>query len=408
MPSAVIDERLIQEGKPKVNSLVSVNGLAKSFGRRGQETQVLRDINLEVTDGELLVLLGPSGCGKTTLLRSLVGLDQPDAGRIELGGTCVVDASRGVFVPANRRDVGMVFQNYALWPHMKVRNNVAYPLKSRGLGAALKDGRVEEVLDIVQCGHLADRYPPELSGGQQQRVSLARALAPRPALLLLDEPLSNLDALLRVELRAQLRLLHRTLGFTAVHVTHDQEEAIALGTRVAVMRSGQVEQIGDPAEVYNAPATEYVADFLGARNKLELNAQSGGSEIIGSPITGLTVDSLRGTHSIRLRDEHILVRRGQDGPVADTEARSDGTTVWIPNGRVVELLPGIETSECVIEVGGIRLFSRVHNRSNSARTGDPVDVGFDIQDARCYNTETEGLVANWARTSAHDATEATR
>jgi iron(III) transport system ATP-binding protein len=264
LSATAVAEVVRDAGKPpsERKTLVSVRDLSKSFGRRGKEVQVLRDVQLDVTDGELLVLLGPSGCGKTTLLRSLVGLERPDSGRIDLGGACVVDAERGIFVPPYRRDVGMVFQNYALWPHMKVRKNVAYPLRSRGRSAAIHEGRVEEVLDIVQCGHLADRYPPELSGGQQQRVSLARALAARPALLLLDEPLSNLDALLRVELRAQLRLLHRELRFTGVHVTHDQEEAIALGTRVAVMNAGRVEQIGDPIEVYRAPATEYVADFL--------------------------------------------------------------------------------------------------------------------------------------------------
>jgi iron(III) transport system ATP-binding protein len=393
MTDALVEAMRENDTPTSQRALVSVAGLTKSFGRRGNEVHVLRDVDLEVADGELLVLLGPSGCGKTTLLRCLVGLERPNAGRIELGGAYVVDAARGVFVQPNRRDVGMVFQNYALWPHMKVRKNVAYPLRSRGRTAALDDGRVEEVLDIVQCRHLADRYPPELSGGQQQRVSLARALAPRPALLLLDEPLSNLDALLRVELRAQLRLLHRELGFTAVHVTHDQEEAIALGTRVAVMNAGRVEQIGEPLDVYRAPASEYVADFLGARNRIELRAEASGAVLAGQPIAGLVRDGLRGSFAVRVRDEHLSVRPGTDD---GSGAHADATTAWLRGGRVVELLPGVETSECVAEIGDLRLFARVSTGSADVRPGEAVDVGFTIGKARCYAKDDGRLVPDWA------------
>ena len=400
MPSALVEatrETKDTARSTRAPALVSVHGLTKSFGRPGNEIHVLRNVDLEVADGELLVLLGPSGCGKTTLLRSLVGLERPDSGRIHIGGSCVLDTARGVFVQPNRRDVGMVFQNYALWPHMKVRKNVAYPLQSRGHSAALKGGRVEEVLDIVQCGHLADRYPPELSGGQQQRVSLARALAPRPTLLLLDEPLSNLDALLRVELRAQLRLLHRELGFTAVHVTHDQEEAIALGTRVAVMNAGRIEQVGDPIEVYRAPATEYVADFLGARNRLELRAEDGGVALAGQRLPGLARDDLRGSFALRLRDEHLLVRPTADDISSPASHATTATaTAWLADGRIVELLPGIETSECVVEIGDLRLFARIPTGAMDLRPGQSVEVGFAIDKARCYSQDHGRLVPDWA------------
>ncbi|WP_326686208.1 ABC transporter ATP-binding protein [Streptomyces sp. NBC_01795] len=374
---------------PQGQPLVRVGGLSKTFRRRGGEVRVLREIDLEVAEGEFLVLLGPSGCGKTTLLRCLVGLERPDAGRIDLGRTCMVDAERGVFAPPNHRDVGMVFQNYALWPHMPVRKNVAYPLRSRKQGAALREGRIEEVLDIVQCGHLADRYPPELSGGQQQRVSLARALAPRPALLLLDEPLSNLDALLRLELRAQLRVLHRKLGFTAVHVTHDQEEALALGTRVAVMKEGQVEQIGDPVEVYRAPATEYVADFLGARNRIEMRVDSSAARIAGRTVDGVVRAGLTGAFVLRMRDEHLAVRSA-GGPGAPR-------TAWLSGGRVIELLPGVETSTCVVELDEQMFYARLDTGLVDVRPGDQVDIGIVVDKTTCYDEDGD-LVREWCAT----------
>ena len=409
MSATALAEAVNGTGKPppERTALVSVRDLSKSFGPRGKEVAVLRDVQLDVIDGELLVLLGPSGCGKTTLLRSLVGLERPNSGRIDLGGSCVVDTERGIFVPPNRRDVGMVFQNYALWPHMKVRKNVAYPLRSRGKRGASNDGRVEEVLDIVQCGHLADRYPPELSGGQQQRVSLARALAASPALLLLDEPLSNLDALLRVELRAQLRLLHRKLRFTGVHVTHDQEEAIALGTRVAVMNAGCIEQIGDPIEVYRAPATEYVADFLGARNRIPVVADGSGVTVAGQPIRGLVDERLRGAFAVRLRDEHIVVRRDVERTPDGTAgaAAYDGSTVWLDDGLLVEQLPGVEVSECVVDVGALRLFARVPAGSVDAAAGERVRIGFTVEKARCY-AEDGQLVQSWT-TSPTSTTQPT-
>lgn len=367
---------------------VRIQGLNKTFTRGRDSVHVLHNIDLDVKKGELLVLLGPSGCGKTTLLRCLVGLEKPGKGSIQLGGTSVVDAERKVFVQPNRRDVAMVFQNYALWPHMKVGQNVAYPLKARRLKSELKNGRVDEVLRVVQCGHLVNRYPPELSGGQQQRVSLARALAPRPALLLLDEPLSNLDALLRIELRAQLRLLHRQLGFTGVYVTHDQEEALALGTRVAVMKEGRFEQIGAPQEVYRRPATEYVADFLGARNRLELTAPGDGSaRVEGSDLPGFVRPGFSGSYVLRLRDGDVKIR-----PTGSSVG--DDGLYWVQGAELVEVLPAGDHAEHVVRIGDLQLFVDVPTAEGVLTPGGGVELGLDPETTLCYDTDGR-LVPDW-------------
>lgn len=359
---------------------VRVSSLNKIFQRKKEEVHVLRDVELEVRKGELLVLLGPSGCGKTTLLRCLVGLERPSTGRIELGRDVVAEIDTGVFVPPNRRNVGMVFQNYALWPHMKVSENVAYPLKARKLEKTLGAGRVEEVLGIVQCDHLADRYPPELSGGQQQRVSLARALAPQPAVLLFDEPLSNLDALLRIEMRAQLRRLHRSLGFTGVYVTHDQEEALSLGTRVAVMQNGRIAQIGAPQDVYRNPCTEQVADFLGARNSLPMHvATDGTTTVAGQQLTDhVSPTRHAGAYTLRIRPGHVRLR-----PTSGSGGTGD--TNWVAGGLVVEILPGADRTEYIVELGDAVLYVEIPAMGPSFRTGDRVDVGLPIASTHCYD-----------------------
>lgn len=367
---------------------VSVKNLNKIFSKgRGPGVHVLKDINLEVPRGELLVLLGPSGCGKTTLLRCLVGLEQPTSGSVDLANRTVVDADRGLYVAPNDRDVAMVFQNYALWPHMKVSKNVAYPLKARKKKELLAAGRVEEVLRIVQCDHLADRYPPELSGGQQQRVSLARALCPNPSLLLLDEPLSNLDALLRIELRAQLRHLHRTLKFTGVHVTHDQEEALALGTRVAVMNAGRVEQIGRPDDVYSKPATEYVADFLGFRNTFDLVVANDQTTVDGHKVSSCVAETLsEGSYSLRARPTHTRLR----SPGGEGAAH----TVYYAATVINEVLPGVSSTEYVVELDGKSQFIDVPGKIQFRR-GDPVEVGLDLELTHCYD-ESSARVEGWS------------
>ena len=237
---------------------------------------IVDDLDLEIERGEFLVLLGPSGCGKTTTLRCLAGLETPEAGSIEFQGQTMFDAARRVNVPANKRNLGMVFQSYALWPNMTVRKNIAYPLKVRKMKEALDAGRVEEAAEMVDCGHLLARYPSQLSGGQQQRVAVARGLVSRPDLVLFDEPLSNLDARLRDTVRTEIHRLHESLGFGVVFVTHDQSEAFALGDKLAIMRAGKIEQLGIPQHVFDNPASDYVAEFIGMSNRLELHRSGSG------------------------------------------------------------------------------------------------------------------------------------
>src|SRR3989441_6165802 len=236
---------------------IALRSVAKRFGA----TAAVEGVTLDITDGELFTLLGPSGCGKTTLLRLIAGFYRPpDAGQIHFG------ARRVDALPPYARNIGMVFQNYALWPHMTVRANVTYGLRLRKLAAGEIAGRLERGLRQVNLIGLEDRYPGQLSGGQQQRVALARALVLNPDILLLDEPLSNLDAKIRVQVRAEIRRLQQSLGITTVYVTHDQEEALSLADRVAVMRDGQVLQVGAPKELYERPRTRFVADFVGTNN----------------------------------------------------------------------------------------------------------------------------------------------
>jgi multiple sugar transport system ATP-binding protein len=259
---------------------VKFEGISKRFGAQ----TVLQHIGLEVNAGECLVLLGPSGCGKTTLLRVLAGLERADSGRVFIGDRDVSDVE-----PADR-DVAMVFQNYALYPHFTVRENIAFPLRARGAAAADIDTRVNDAAARVGLDSLLDRRPAQLSGGQQQRVALARALVRNPSVYLMDEPLSNLDAQLRLQTRAELKRLHQELGTTMVYVTHDQSEAMTLGTRIAILRQGEVVQVGSPLELYRAPINTFVATFL------------------GSPPMNL-IDDTRNGHVVKLgvRPEDVIV-----------------------------------------------------------------------------------------------------
>jgi iron(III) transport system ATP-binding protein len=223
-------------------------------------------ISFTAPAGKQLTLLGPSGCGKTTTLRAVAGLEQPSSGRIRIGNKTVFDRAAGINVPAEQRGLSMVFQSYAIWPHMTVFENVAYGLRVRGKSAAEVRERVGHVLDLVQMSTFGERSASQLSGGQQQRVALARACAFSPSVLLFDEPLSNLDAKLRGDMRIELRELQHRLGVTSLYVTHDLEEALAMSDNIIVMRSGNIEQSGPPAEIYNFPRTEFVADFVGSAN----------------------------------------------------------------------------------------------------------------------------------------------
>ena len=238
---------------------------------------VVSDVSFQARPGEQLTLLGPSGCGKTTTLRAVAGLEKPSAGRIRVGGTVMFDAAAGINVPAERRGLSMVFQSYAIWPHMTVFENVAYGLRVRRTSETEIKKRVGDALDLVQMGNFAQRHASQLSGGQQQRVALARACAFSPTVLLFDEPLSNLDAKLRGDMRIELRELQHRLGVTSLYVTHDLEEALAMSDQILVMRAGHIEQSGPPGEIYNYPRTAFVADFVGSSNLIRGTLQPGQS-----------------------------------------------------------------------------------------------------------------------------------
>ncbi|MFT4067606.1 ABC transporter ATP-binding protein [Paraburkholderia sp.] len=268
---------------------VALRNLRKQFGN----AVAVADFSLGIADGEMVAFLGPSGCGKTTTLRMIAGFVEPSGGSIEIGGRDVTS------LPPDRRNTGMVFQRYALFPHMTVAQNVEFGLKMRKLQTAERDARIREALDMVRMTQLRDRYPRQLSGGQQQRVAIARALAVRPEVFLLDEPLSNLDAKLRVEVRDEIRALQQRLGLTTIFVTHDQEEALTIADRLAVMHDGRVQQIGTADALYERPANHFVADFLGKMNFFE-----GGFDQDGRFVTRRGTPIALGT----LRDEHPAAR----------------------------------------------------------------------------------------------------
>jgi iron(III) transport system ATP-binding protein len=244
---------------------IAVRGLAVRYG----EVTAVHEVSFSVARGELVTLLGPSGCGKTTTLRSIAGLEQPHAGSIALGGRTVYDGATRSLVPTEDRGVSMVFQSYAIWPHMTVAQNVAYGLRVRGLKRDAIAASVDEALGLVQMRPFADRMATRLSGGQQQRIAVARAIAFHPEVVLFDEPLSNLDAKLRAEMRVEIRELQQRLSITALYVTHDQEEALAISDRVIVMQGGRIEQEGPPEVLYNRPTSRFVADFMGSANLIE-------------------------------------------------------------------------------------------------------------------------------------------
>jgi iron(III) transport system ATP-binding protein len=247
---------------------IEVRNLRRNYG----DTIAVAGVDLEIAEGEMLVLLGPSGCGKTTIMRCIAGLDNPQDGRISIGGRVVYDPRQGINVPANKRNVGMVFQSYAIWPHMTVRGNVGFPLEMAGRDRAYIQKRVPEILALVALSGFEDRGASYLSGGQMQRVALARSLAMEPSVLLFDEPLSNLDAQLRESMRTMLRELQTQLGITSVYVTHDQREGLALADKIVVMNKGRVEQVADPVTLYRNPRTATIADFLGYSNVFDVDA----------------------------------------------------------------------------------------------------------------------------------------
>jgi iron(III) transport system ATP-binding protein len=248
-----------------MNGMVELDHLSKNFGA---ET-VVNDVNLAVKEGEFVTLLGPSGCGKTTTLRCIAGLERPDGGEIKIGGDTVAAPQRGIYLNPEDRNIGMVFQSYAVWPHMTVFDNVAYGLRVRRASTEMIKERTSKALELVGLPHLADRYATKLSGGQRQRVALARAIVYEPRVILFDEPLSNLDAKLREQMRVELVRLQKEVGITSIYVTHDQSEALVMSDRVVVINNGLIQQIGDPQTIYARPANTFVANFIGVANLMQ-------------------------------------------------------------------------------------------------------------------------------------------
>jgi putative spermidine/putrescine transport system ATP-binding protein len=317
------------EGAPSGRSGVSVrlDNLHRHYG----PVHALDGFTLDIAPGEFVALLGPSGCGKTTALRSLAGLDVPDSGQIVVDGRDITN------VAANHRDMGVVFQAYSLFPNMTARENVAYGLRLRRVGAPDRRRRVEELLELVGLGRHGNHYPYQLSGGQQQRIALARALAIQPKVLLLDEPLSALDAKVRRQLRDEIRRIQIAVGTTTLFVTHDQEEALAMGDRVGVMSAGRLEQIAPPAELYDHPRTAFVAEFVGLTNKLRGLADGGAVDVLGTHVPLLDGSAQSGRVVALVRPESVKLTP-EDGAAAYVLAVSFLGSVC----RVQVQLPGGE------------------------------------------------------------------
>ena len=288
-----------------------MQGLGRTYG----SVLALDNLDLTVQPGELIALLGPSGCGKTTTLRLLAGLEDADTGTIFVGGKDITRLS------ASKRDMGMVFQAYSLFPHMTVKQNVGFGLRLRGIGAAERDRRALEMLELVELSSQADRYPSQISGGQQQRVALARALAIEPQVLLLDEPLSALDAKVRAQLRDQIRRIQLEIGITTLFVTHDQEEALAIADRVGVMRAGRLEQLAPPTDVYSRPATAFVADFVGLSNRLAGTVSGSSVTVRGRDLPLVDTATPAGPAIAIVRPEAVTLASdssGEAGPLTGT------------------------------------------------------------------------------------------
>src|SRR4051812_34971051 len=357
--------------------MLNVKGLCTEYlNERKQAIRAAHDVSFDVPQGKLFTLLGPSGCGKTTTLRSIAGLERPQAGEIKVADDVIYSSTRRIFVPPNQRGLGMVFQSYAIWPHMTVYENAAFPLRvarRRKFSRREIDERVLRVLATVDLAEMAQREATKLSGGQQQRLALARALVMEPRVLLLDEPLSNLDAKLRERMRFELKRLQRELGITTVYVTHDQSEALALSHAVAVMNRGRIEQIGAPRDVYERPRNQFVADFVGTTNFLDATV-SGADGADGFYRVRCELGELRAQaqEALRPADKVVLSVRPED--IHLSESRPEGDNVW--QGTVDQKVFLGEAADWQVAIGERRLQSRVHP-SLRTRVGEPIFVRID-------------------------------
>jgi putative spermidine/putrescine transport system ATP-binding protein len=346
-------------------TFLQLTGVEKSFG----SNSVVKSFNLSVARGEFVTFLGPSGCGKTTTLRMIAGFESPSAGEIFMDGRDITS------LRPNRRNIGMVFQSYALFPNLSVADNIGFGLRVAGRSKSEIRSRVDEMLDMIQLPQLRDRYPYQLSGGQQQRVSLARALAPSPKILLLDEPLSALDARIRVSLRDEIRALQRRLGITTIFVTHDQEEALSMSDRIVVMNEGAIEQVGTPFETYNRPRTRFVASFIGTLsvlNAVVVEPSRGVLEVQGQAVViagGLKGSSVGETRALALRPEALRIgvgtpeRNTLHGIVEDASFLGSVVRVRVRIGESIILIDTFNDSS-----------------APPAARGEPISVNFSRED----------------------------
>ncbi len=347
--------------------------ISKQFG----DIEVIPPLDLAVHEGEMVALLGPSGCGKTTMLRMIAGLVEPSGGRIRVDGRDIT------MLPSHARDMGLVFQSYALFPHMSVAGNVAFGLEMRRMAKSERRRQVEAALARVQLDHLADRRPKELSGGQQQRVALARALVIEPSILLLDEPLSNLDAKLRDEMRTEIREMQQASGITTVFVTHDQVEALSMCDRIVVMRAGRIEQLGTPREIYERPANPFVAGFVGRTNRLRGQADGSGVLFIGdTPIHAPDIAALRGPVDILVRPHRLRLEPGSGGAVGGRNVLRGTLRRYTFVGDLLQSHVAVGDAEILVEEGTRRDLPLLE-------AGAPVAVAWDAEDTLVFGAEVD-------------------
>ncbi|WP_166999404.1 ABC transporter ATP-binding protein [Paramicrobacterium fandaimingii] len=368
--------------------VVQLRNVVKRFRRAdGSVANAIDGVSIDVMPGEFLVLLGPSGCGKTTLLRTIAGLELADEGEIDVHGTTVLSVPRKIELPPEKRHLSMIFQSYALWPHLTVFDNVAYPLRSRGRRLPKSEiaAKVNRVLDLVGVENLGGQYPGQMSGGQQQRVALARALVDGGNLVLFDEPLSNVDAKVRETLRRELLEMQRTLGFAAVYVTHDQNEAMELAHRVAVMGGGKVRQLGPPADIYSHPVDRYVANFIGTTNEIPatVRAIDGNRVEIDTP-AGQALGVAADTH-LTPGDAVIACFRPEYGQVQNAEKAANN--VW--SGIVERVLFLGQTSETIMRLGGTDQYLRLTSLGEPEH-GEGDEITITIPEHRLRIMRAEG------------------
>ena len=356
---------------------IIIKNLIKRFG----DVTAVNNVSLTIEPGAFLTLLGPSGCGKTTLLRCIAGLEDPDEGEIYIGDKLVFSSRMGISLPAGDRDLGLVFQNYALWPHMTVYKNITFALEIRKMTKQEMDKRVKEALAEVQMEGYEDRYPREMSGGQQQRIALARILAYRPKVFLMDEPLSNLDARLRMDMRAELKRMHHIAGATTIYVTHDQVEALTMSTNIAVMKLGVIQQLDTPDRVYHFPANLFVADFIGNPKVNLLNGKVSGTNCVqvADFKIPMRTHSASGDTVIAVRPEDIAVLSKPEPDAVEFTAYS-----VLPAGADSTIVAQRGETEITVKVMGI---SKIH-------MDEKIWLKFDPEALNLYNRESGNLVVS--------------